>query len=513
MTKRKFRNRTRRQAFALVAAISITLIGSMLVVASVSYSYAHRSLNQSRTDSESALLIAEGGINDEMNYIQQNIYASNWSGRSSAPTTATGEPYPGRKGTIGGVPGTYWVFTSADAAGTTPWAGQGTMFITANAKVGGSWRKIQVEGPVGGFPAIGGNPNPLGPPNMGQSIFGDFTIFGYDSNSNGNQPCLGIIGSSNVSVVGNVGVNSRVQNSGVISYTGGYNYNTSGTSQTQLATAPFYNDAQPFRFPTIRSIIKNTYSGAAGYTEPWDYIKATYNNSAPKQWRSGLTTGSPLSAANVISAGYPSTGSDSITLVNKKGNKLGRWEGLNSKPGTSVKQLILPPGDYYFETVQLLFNSETELVIDNAGLTVGGNPNKVPVRFWINGDQGGGADFVSCPISLTDPNDASTFRIYFGKDNGEFEFDRDVNYPSGSDYSVVGCVYAVNQEWQSTTSSTKIDFIGGNSSSKRIRLKGSLIADRVEFNGHCYAEHAGPSIVNPSDPILGIGFTGKYKEF
>jgi hypothetical protein len=501
-----------RKAFALIGAIGLTLAGSLLVTGAIVYTYSNQALNQSRTDSEAALLLAEAGVNDELNFIQQNLFSANWSGRSSAPIKATGQPYAGRKGQVKDVPGDFWVYTSSDEAGTTAWAGQGAMYVTANAKVGGAWRKVQIQGPIGGFAATGGNPGPSAP-TMGQSIFGDFTIFGYDSNSNGNQPCLGIIGSSNVTVVGNVGVNSRVQSSGVISYTKGYNYNTAGTSHAQLGVTPLFSDTQPFRFPTIRTIIKQTYAGASGYTEPWDYIKATYNNSGAKQWKSGMMGGAALTPSNVVSAGYPATGSDSVALVNKKGNTDGRWEGLNPKPGTTVKQLILPPGDYYFETLQLLYNANTELVIDNAGLSVGGNPNKTPVRFWINGSQGGGADYISCPISLTDPSDASTFRIYFGKDNGEFEFDRDANFPSGTDYSVVGCVYAVNQEWQSTTSSTKIDFIGGNSASKRIRLKGSLIADRVEFNGYCYAEHAGPATANASDPILGVGYAGKYKEF
>jgi len=493
----------RKRAFTLIAAISITLIGSLLVAASITYSFANRRLNASRTDSEAALMLAEAGINDELNLITLSMQDNDRTKWSTQPGTVNGEPYPGLKGSVTGTTGNFWVVTSSVAAGTTAWTGEQTLYITANAKVNGSWRRVQI-----------------GAPNMRQSIFGTFAVFGYNAAPNGNSSDLGFTGANNVlEVIGNVGTNGRCDTGNyTLTYTAGFNFNTLNypvsSGQSQLTIEPLFNDTKPFRFPTVRQVAKSTFPASYSYTNPMEYVKAnSHNTTRPRTWNSGLPGSASMSPTTTSVYPLPVSGGNAYKLFNKNGGQRGLWEGLANAPADSKQEIILPPGDYYFESMDLGSDNNTTLVIDNAGLSVGGNPGKLPVRIWLSGT-GTSHDRLSIPVRMTNPDDASTFRLLYDKSNAEFEYRRDSNFPSGTDYEVAGCIYAVTQEWGTTSGlGTKIDFVGGTASNKRIVLRGSLLADRIEFNGYGKIIFPGRPIENSLDPGIGVGFTGGYREF
>jgi hypothetical protein len=190
---RSSRRRNERGA-AMMAVVALTLFASMILGAVLLNARNQYTLTWARTNSESALLLAEGAINDEISYINIHMYDANTNTRSSQNTTANGEPYKGRKGSISGVNGQFWVFTSADAAGTTAWDGNSsTLYITANARVNGAWRQVQIGGP-----------------NMYSSIFTNYGVFGVNNNNGTNTTNVTLNGAANLIVNGTVGTNGGV---------------------------------------------------------------------------------------------------------------------------------------------------------------------------------------------------------------------------------------------------------------------------------------------------------------
>jgi hypothetical protein len=176
------------------------------------------------------------------------------------------------------------------------------------------------------------------------------------------------------------------------------------------------------------------------------------------------------------------------------------------------KSLILPPGDYYIEQFDLdstaSYEQNVELVIDNAGLSVGGNPNRIPVRIWMNWTQNNpSTSNITIPVSLTDPSDPSTFRLFYGEDNGAFQFSRPSSWPSGTVYEVAGAVYAVS----GGTSGTTISFVGGSNASLLLQLRGALMADMVNIKGYSSIIYS-QNVVNPQDPGAGANFNNSYSD-
>jgi len=496
------KEQSRKRGAALITALLFTLIVALLVGGGLLYVSQNFRLATVRRDSEAALLLAESGVNDEFNYIANHLYDPDVTKRSSQPNKLEGEPYVGRHGKIPGLQGDFWVYTSRDPYSYTsgalcyPWTGGSTLYITCNAVVNGAWRRIRV----------GGN-------NQLQSVFNLFALFGLDAGNNNNQPSIGLTGNADVDIVGTAGTNGHVQKgSGTIHYTRAINYNTAyyeGTPKKQFEDNPVFGQPARLDFPTVTKVVRYLYTATSGMTDSaaWSWLKNNRQNSTKMlQYKADLPLGAGISPGNVTLANYPTA---DTTLVNKQGNKLGHWENINAKPGSkTVRTLILPPADYYFENIDLGYNANTELVIDNAGLSVGGNPTRKQVRIFLSGSSS--KDTVQIPIVLTNPNDASTFRIYDNKDGSVFELTRDTSV-TGT-YMVAGCIYAVTAEFgKSSLKGTEISVYGGSNANERLVLLGSLLADRVSFNKFSQIVFA-DTAENNNDPPVAVGFLGGYWE-
>lgn len=487
--------RPRKRGAALITALVFTLIFALLVGGGLAYVVQNLRLAAARRDSEAALLLAESGINNEFNYITKNLYDPVVTKRSTQPIQIGGEPYIGRKGTLPGIPGEFWVFTSVSPeAPYQGWTGGNTLYVICNARVNGAWKRVRV-----------GGENVLG------TLFNLFALFGLDTGNDNNSPSIALTGNANVEVVGTVGTNGHIQKGqGVITYLKAINYNGSyyeGTPKEQFKDPPVYTNNDRLNFPVVVQVLRALFPATSNMSDSatWAWVKTNRQNSSRiLQWKPALPSGTVLNPANVVSAGYPS---DDVTLVNKK---LGSWEKANFKPGSStVRTLIFPPGDYYFESIDLLDDPATELVIDNAGLSVGGNPNKEQVRFFLYGS--GGKDTVEIPINLTQPNDAKTFRIYDGKDGSVFELLRS-SHTTG-EYTLAGCIYAATaQVGKGYLKGIQIRLVGGDGPTSRSVLLGSLMADRIEFQKYCriiFPDDSG----NNNDPPVSVGFVGGYWEY
>ncbi|MEZ0325268.1 MAG: hypothetical protein ACAH95_05135 [Fimbriimonas sp.] len=494
-------NSVRRQrGSALVGAVAIAVIAAMSLGVALALSSSYNRGTYLKTDSESALLIAEAGVNDELNKIS-SAFATGQPVVATAPIKLASEPYAGRKGEVAGAAGTYWVYTSADADGQVAWDGTSPFYITCNSLVNGSWRRVKIGGP---------NYQPF------QSPFANFAVFGYDSASGSSRPNIGLTGNAVVEITGVTGVNGRVDGgAGTITFTQGVNYNTgsySGTSHEQLNGSKVYEKSEKLVLPTVVDVIRQTVPATAKMTdvEAWAYVKANNNNvNGVKMWRNGLKAGAVLSPATIISANWPSSGGGAYNLTNTSGSALGRWESRNLAPGSTAKRtLIFQPGDYYLEAINLDDNVNTELIIDTAGLTLtGGNPNRTPVRFFVNGT---GRDTLKLEIKQTDTSDSAGLRIYYGKPGGEFDITRPSSAASGEDWTTKFGVYAVTTN-ASGGNGTEIMVTGG-ASPGWLTIKGSLIADRVGFQQRCRIISPGDMMIRSLDPISGVGFAGGYSD-
>jgi hypothetical protein len=495
-------NIQRQRGSALVGSVAIAAIAAMSLGVALVLNSSYNRSTFIKTDSEAALLMAESGINDELNRITTAI-AGGKALAATAPIQASGAPYKGRRGEVKSATGTYWVYTSSDIDGTIPWNGTSSFFITSNALVNGSWRRVRIGGP---------KEQPF------QSPFGTFAVFGFDSASSSSRANLGMTGNAVVQITGVIGTNGRVDGgAGTMTFTSGANYNVgaySGTSHVQLVGSNVFEKSEKLVLPSVLQVIRQTIPVTADMTDTqvWTHLRTTNKNTAGiKQWKTGLASTASLSPSTVVSADFPPTGSSgAFTLTNNAGGgNLGRWQSKNLAPGSTTKRtLIFQPGDYYFESIALSDNVNTEIVIDTAGLTVeGGNPDRNPVRFFVNGS---GSDSIELQVKQTDPTDSAGLRIYYGKSGGNISIVKPASASSSTDWITSLTVYAVTTS-ESGGNGTEITMIG-SSSTGWLTVRGGLLADRVGFQQRCRVVSTGDNMVRRLDPILGVGYTGGYSD-
>ncbi len=592
-----------KKGVALITALIFTLIISSLIGASLLYAQSHYSLAYANARSESALLLAEGGVNDEIQYIATHLNSTVIADLSSQPSAASGETeiYPGdgtvikgRKGSVTGQPTKYfWVFSSNDEAGTTGWDGrQATFWITSAAKVEGSWRRVKVQ-----VQAI--------------SIFSLNAIMAlasYPNNSNAIS-----LSAATVNVEGTGGTNGTVSNSSsTLILSDAINANTADVSTGQFTSANLASGGTivtrttPIVYPSVATVLKRI-KGRASDTDAaaWTWLgtsannsnntgiytyrdhptSATINTTNCQSINLGLTTlgnsrGGTLEAwasAGYRPGTYVSSGALAITAASNAspieittsanhalvtGNSVfisgvtgntaanGNWRIIRTGPkkftlngstgngtapagGTAnpnlVQTLIFQPGDYYFTSLNLPYNYRTQIVIDTQALASGGTPGQV--RFWLhdpaNGNQN---DSFQLPITTTiaaggTVPDPALFRVYYSKDGKTFTFGRPPSVTSVNEtthlledlagsFGVYGGVYAVTKlpgDTNTSLTGTQINFQGSTGAGGgTIQLTGSLLADKLSFQGPC-------SIIyqyapNTSDPIAGAGTVGGYTD-
>jgi|GEM_PF-3635006 len=487
------------------------------ILATSSYSRAW-----TETKSEVALQLAEAGVNEELRYVSSRIRQYRFP-LSHSPTVLPGEPFPGQPGSVAGVAGKYWVYAT-DPGTTRPWSGQGAAEVTCVSMVWGDGLGQAVpEGArtVKRTVVIKAIP---------QSIFGMFALFALDASNDNNQPALGLGGSAVVEVRGDVGTNGLVQKgTGKISYLHAYNYRSGFAGfpggSSGFTDEPVYERPEPYVLPTVTEVLQ-TVVPANGKADPWRWLAQHNDNDAILQYAS---VGGSLTQRGTLRAGFKksqtkltnrrsnlSSSANLLTGTNKTGSiDLGSWHEVNLRPGsTRVRTLILPPGDYFFEELKLIYDADTQIVIDNGGLTTatGRNSKRAPVRIWMQG--AAQQDYVRLPVILTAPNDPSTFRIFFGKDGSVLSLERDSNFPAG-DFQIAGAVYAITNRLDPVTllpvngalKGTEVDIYGSTSRpGDTTSLLGSVIADRIQLHGHCRVLHSGQPFGAGLDPASGLAF-------
>ncbi len=365
------RSNVHQRGGVLIMVLILVMVSSMIVAATLTLSAQHYSLGFTEARSESALLLAEGGINDELAFISKNIGNASLTGISSQPVAANGETevFPGegsaikgRKSSISGTDGNFWVYTSQDKAGTTAWDGKTSGFwITARAKVRGAWRKVQVQ-------------------SDGVSIFSLYAIYAL-ANYGNSSPAISLQ-SSDVIVVGTAGTNGIISNNSSYPFfklDNGINANRatqtgtgfSNTNLTNVNAGAIYTQQAAVTYPLTSDVIRRTKGLSVG-TDPWTYISTnTVNATGVYTFRSNATGSPPAintSNCQVMSGGV------SASLTNS-GGSLGSWAnaGTARKSSYTITNVTKAPSSTLIE-ITLQSNQGTGLFPTGRFVTISGVP-------------------------------------------------------------------------------------------------------------------------------------------
>jgi len=193
--------RHREAGVALLTVLMISMATAMILGASLCVSMTSSKLGWSQARAESALQLADAGVNSELQYIAQNTGQTLISLRSSQPVAGVGVtiqypgenfPIKGRNGTVPGFSGgQFWVYSSNDAAGTVPWDGVTSPFyITASGYINNAWQRVQVSTQSGSL----------------FNLYGTVALGSYTGDNTG----VTVAGGSNVVVTGPAGINGTV---------------------------------------------------------------------------------------------------------------------------------------------------------------------------------------------------------------------------------------------------------------------------------------------------------------
>lgn len=496
---------TTTRGAALISALILTLILTLMIGGMAYEVGTSTALEYARDHQDSAMDLAEAGISYELNYISSQE-RNNGTLTFHTKTYQSGQPYPGQPGTVTGTPGEYWVYTVQNAGNSFTvycTAEVGGEIATVNHQpvlINGAAKTLQVNGSTQsllGIYAAFASRAPNASNHSADVVLANGSVVKLQTNSNvaGLTATFGTNGSvaigTGASIAASSGYTANFLNADANS---SYNSNAQFKSGTTIKDG---NIESPF--PTVPSIIRYTFPATAGLADQaaWSWLSNNNANAGIDTYKSGLPMGTSLNPSSVTSAGFTTS---SNTLTNSStGGGLGNWQNAGDVPGTTVQALIFPPGDYYFTSVNLVWNANTEIIIDNAGLTNGGAPG--PVRFWFNST---GNDSVALPFTLTNTADPSTFRLYYGKDGYSLTITKPSGPPAGN-WTLPGAIYAIS----GGTLGTTVQLAGGADAGDQVVLDGSIIADHIGFSGYCTLIFD-PTDSNSADYQAGAGFVGGY---
>ena len=499
--------RRRREAgAALITAIMVSLCTAMLLAASLTVALTTSELGWKQSSSEAALQLADAGINSELQYIALNVSASTTTGRSSQPVVSAGVTVTlpnvstavlGRSGTVPGYSGgTYYVYSSNNAAGTVAWDGVTSPFyVTCSATVGGVWQTVQIQ-------------------SSSTSLFNVYGIFALGSYPSA-PTALTVAPSATVNVGGSAGINGTISKGSGCTFKSpcAINANCSGHSSGQFDSTCVSSGGQlcsvqpPLTYPRTATCCKNCFGLTASTTDAaaYSYCASHSCNSSCVYQYTSTATSSTISTHNCC----PLSGGCGTKLNNNCFNNANTCPGTYTSdywywwdpPTVAVQTLIFEPGDYYFTQCQLQYNAGCQMIIDPCAYASGGTPGQV--RFWMydpnSSTDGNPSDYCQLPITNTCAAGSSTpdpgqFRIYYGKDACTCTFTRPSNVTDwtgntlNGDFNYYCGLYACTKQPNDTSSSvgTCCAFQGcSTSSAGRCNLCGSMLCDKLSFSGCC----------------------------
>jgi Tfp pilus assembly protein PilX len=457
------RNRRNQRGSALLTALAVVAMTSMILAGVGLFVASHAARQRHDADYALALQLAEAGINYEFRFVSSCLIDPTGATAvtckdSSGNYIKAHTPTAKGTGTIAGVSkGSFEVWV-VDATTGGAWSPPSKMTVIAEGLVNDGTgtrirRRIQVTGER-------------------VSIFEDFSVFGINNVS---------IGGSDSLVVGTLGTDGALTSSSTGSAAITEDVLLAGPNASGPTGNNVFRQSDPVLWPTIDQIINFTFPGTG-----WSWLTTTSPlNRANTKMRQYASTSPALTPSGTVSANWPSTGAQAVTL---KGADFG---SLRQGPD-GMSTIILPPGDYYFTDISMSGNNK--IIIDNAGYTVrcadGTTPCPGQVRIWMNGSTSN--DTVNVTVEYTS-NDKRLFRLYYNKC-------ADFKIAGNSTYS--GGFYAVRS---GCTSSFTIS--GGS------LINGAIIATSVNISGGSVVNYPMPGTLDDvNDYALWYGFRENWRE-
>lgn len=462
---------------AIVTALAFTAVAAILVGGIGSYAVGNLSRANVEANYASAINVADAGLNALIKKISQDPTDTSLVHQSGNPLT----------GTVAGV-GTYSAYV-VDATSGGTWVAPNDMKIISVGTVNGVARKVTVRG-------------------SRKSIFDEYAIFadrgltlGGAGNNSGSTQIFGNVGLNNGSGNPDARFNGSL-NSGAIN--GELTLNAGSTSNSNgsnVVTSP-----DRVELPSVAEMA-NALFGNNGLS----YLASNNNNSRIIKLRSTNTTLSTITSITGLtldqvtlgngaclfdSAGFTTT---TATLAVPNGN--GTPSSTNSNDSHSapantrrfatategiqgLKTLFIPPGDYYFNRIDLKGGGIAVVMLTHLGR----------IRIWIDGNANGGGDSLSIPVIFTDLS-PSKFRLFFNKC---------ASLDMGGNSTFAGGFYAINP----TCSTGPTMNFSGNST-----IIGSVIGGAIDISGGTqiiFPNNGGGS--DPTDFSLWFGIKNGWLE-
>lgn len=473
--KRRERGSALITALALVAVCTISMTGVCILASS------HAVRERREADYSLAMQLAEAGINYELRYVSTHTSTSPYAHLS-------GSAYAG---SITGITGTFSVYvTKTD--GTTGWTPGNDMKVISTGTVGNISRTVTIIAKSGG--------------GAGTPIFDStFAVFGYQSilftqSSNAISGNMGVNGPTPASSAYSIGTsNNGVGNANSASakplvLCGGATLMPGNSVNPNFTNNPTKIDqrADNISWPTVDTIV------AATFASGWTTLSSSTSIAA--QWgrmKTFKTQSRLLTAAGTKAVTF-TAGSTVLndTVVKTKADD-GQW----------VNALILPPGDYYFTSLQLNRNNGYSgpapvIYFDTNASTTGGTPG--PVRLWIGGTSTA-SDIIDMDFQYTstlDSDKAKLSRIFYSKP---------ANFTITGNNNFAG-VYAIRKGASTGVSPATITL------TQNSKITGAVISDNVVMTGGANVISPTVAMTNSSDYAFGgsgggsYGFSGSWKE-
>jgi Tfp pilus assembly protein PilX len=453
---------------AIITALTFVIIISILLAGVARVSASHLTRGVTEADYAAAIQLADAGINYELRWISDDT-GDPTRPHQKNPSTGQNSAYTGTLSTMPN--GSFTVYVTNDPDDGTSWRAPNAAIVTSIGTYRGISRAVTVR-------------------SVRKSLFDEFALWADDTAT---------LNGTNTTINGNFGTNGSIS-LGTGEINGDITLNGGTASLAGSTDEDVYSSSVPIDFPTVDQIA-NALFPSGGMT----WLKTNNNNANLKQFSKDRVADPNFLLANIISAGFTSTDYSVNAQAYNKGGGLTTDTSTADRPiasgGTrfctqneglyNQSVLIFPPGDYYFESIDV--SGARAWLIDNGNLTGNGTP--APVRIWVggtgtNGDTLGGT-FI---FTSTDP---SKFRLFYNKC-------ATLSVPGNSTFN--GSFYAI-RDGCSAPKVSALSFTGGST------INGSVIGQNLTVSGGTvvnFPNNGGGA--DPTDYSLWFGFKDSWKE-
>lgn len=463
MKSLKLRGARRENGGVLITALVFAAVISLFALGVAMVATSHLNRGAVEADYASAIQLADAGINFELRHLSADTATA--ADRAHQLHPKSGQPGPH---TVNLPDGASYTVSVMNDDGSGPWAPPNHLRIRSTGTVNGISRTVEITG-------------------QGRGIFDDFAIFAiHDGHLRGTESrVVGSVGTNGaVTFHSNATAETNIQ--GTLTYNGWPTDPNSTVNGYEKGATTFWNP-DPVPWPTVEEIAAQLFPGGISHLR-----NGGHDNSRAMKF-DPLDLLSTLGQAITVGITTGTVGNSEMNTFNEDRNPLdippvGRWhDGRYGLYRTKV--LILPPGDYYFNRLNITNPNNYGILVDNAAGMV---------RIWVDDPTGTQGDNLSTVVAFTS-TDKNKFRLFYNKCN-TLQVSATFN----------GSIYA-HKDGCRSNASPEIK-LGGNSGETAV-IRGSVIANVIDVIGNSRIEFPNNGAGSHGDDyILWYGFRNTWRE-